>query len=50
MEGNSMQEMIDICNLCDGFLKKEVGLIATIITALIAVIVRKFEKKNYRKK
>lgn len=43
-------EMIDICSKCQSFVQTEVGTIAVLITTLIGLIIRKFEKRKLLKK
>ena len=50
MLDSTTAEMIDICSQCESFVATESGLFASLITAVIAMIVRKFEKRKMKKK
>lgn len=50
MENLDYVEMIDICSQCQSFVQTEVGTIAVLITTLIGLIIRKFERKKLLKR
>jgi TRAP-type C4-dicarboxylate transport system permease large subunit len=49
MNDLQLTEMIDICSKCQDFVATEVGTIAVLITTLIGLIIRRFEKKKMSK-
>ena len=48
MSGEELNQMIDVCSHCEGFLKTETGIVTGLVVTLIAAVIRMFEKRKMK--